>query len=249
MSRSTSMLTTTCQISESILLGFPRQARLLILGDAFVKGLHLSVCGLQSTISNSMITKPAIQVFWIQIIAAFISSWYDLWILTRLFSSCWQLPRSFMIVWTTFHRASLGQFGWYRKWSNAAYRSRCSGETLCVISNVLRFFAKQFLDLASVQLLCSGWLAWNFWSFWKRSRIDVYMPFALIFQIISLAWKGCYCPRMSTILCSTRFLECHVGVCDVWLDFFVVCRKAFLSSDIFSFPPRWHTWNPASTYA
>ena len=63
MSRSTSMLTTTCQISESILLGFPRQARLLILGDAFVKGLHLSVCGLQSTVSNCMITKPAIQVF------------------------------------------------------------------------------------------------------------------------------------------------------------------------------------------
>ena len=36
MSRSTSMLTTTCQISESILLGFPRQGCLLILGDAFV---------------------------------------------------------------------------------------------------------------------------------------------------------------------------------------------------------------------
>ena len=34
-------------------------------------------------------------------------------------------------------------------------------------------------------------------------------------------------PRMSTMLCSTRFLECHVGVCDVWLDFFVVCKKAF----------------------
>ena len=62
MSRSTSMLTTTCQISESILLGFPRQGRLLILGDAFVLDLHLSVRGLQSAISNRMITKPAIQV-------------------------------------------------------------------------------------------------------------------------------------------------------------------------------------------
>ena len=36
VSRSTWMLTTTCQISESFLLSFPRQARLLILGDAFV---------------------------------------------------------------------------------------------------------------------------------------------------------------------------------------------------------------------
>ena len=35
-------------------------------------------------------------------------------------------------------------------------------------------------------------------------------------------------PRMSTMLCTTRFLECHVGVCDAWLEFFVVCRKAFL---------------------
>ena len=34
-------------------------------------------------------------------------------------------------------------------------------------------------------------------------------------------------PRMSTMLGSTRFLECHVGVCDVWLEFFVVCKKAF----------------------
>ena len=63
MSRSTWMLTTNCQISESILLGFPRQARLLILGDAFVLDSHLSVRGLQSAISNCMITEPAIQVF------------------------------------------------------------------------------------------------------------------------------------------------------------------------------------------
>ena len=63
MSRSTWMLTTNCQISESILLGFPWQARFLILGDAFVLDLHLSVRGLQSAISNCMITEPAIQVF------------------------------------------------------------------------------------------------------------------------------------------------------------------------------------------
>ena len=59
MSRSTSMLTTTCQISESLLLGFPRQARLLILGDVFVKDLHLSVCGPQSTIFNFMINQTS----------------------------------------------------------------------------------------------------------------------------------------------------------------------------------------------
>ena len=40
-------------------------------------------------------------------------------------------------------------------------------------------------------------------------------------------------PRMSTMLCSTRFLECHVGVCDVWL-----AGKKSISSDIFSFPPQ-----------
>ena len=34
-------------------------------------------------------------------------------------------------------------------------------------------------------------------------------------------------PQMSTRPCSTRFLECHVGVCDVWLECFVVYRKAF----------------------
>ena len=34
-------------------------------------------------------------------------------------------------------------------------------------------------------------------------------------------------PRMSTMLCSTRYLECHVGVCDVWHEFFDSARKAF----------------------
>ena len=56
-------------------------------------------------------------------------------------------------------------------------------------------------------------------------------------------------PRMSTMLCSTRFLECHVGVFDVRLDFFVACRKAFpltylvfLRDDILGIqPPRMKT--------
>ena len=34
-------------------------------------------------------------------------------------------------------------------------------------------------------------------------------------------------PRMSTTLCSMRFLKCDVGVCDELLEFFL-CRKAFL---------------------
>ena len=59
---------TTCS-SESILLGFPRQARLWFL----VFDLHLSAWTAKYHF-QCIITAPAIQFFWIQIISAFISS-------------------------------------------------------------------------------------------------------------------------------------------------------------------------------
>ena len=94
-------------------------------------------------------------------------------------------------------------------WRDVVRNSECSN--VCV---------KKYLDQSSLQLLCSGWL-------WKRSRIDVFMLFAF-FSDKFFGLERMLLPRMSTMLCSTRFLECHVGVCDVWLEFLLYAGKHFI---------------------
>ena len=44
-------------------------------------------------------------------------------------------------------------------------------------------------------------------------------------------------PRMSTTLCSMRFLKCDVGVCDELLEFCLMQES--ISPDIFIFPSAW----------
>ena len=53
-------------------------------------------------------------------------------------------------------------------------------------------------------------------------------------------------PQLSTMLGSAPFLECRMGVCNEFYNFCPLQES--ISSDIFSFPPHGHTWNPASTY-
>ena len=67
-----------------------------------------------------------------------------------------------MIVWTTFHRASLSEIWMVSKviergvsislfWRDVVRNIDCS--------DVFFFFKKKNLDHSSVQLLCPGWLA------------------------------------------------------------------------------------------
>ena len=56
---STSLLSTNCQMYELMLLGFPRHALLLILGDAFVWNLHLRFGSPRRIVSNCMRAKKA----------------------------------------------------------------------------------------------------------------------------------------------------------------------------------------------
>ena len=95
-------------ILPKMLHGFPWLAYPPILDGAIA--WNLSVGSSRSTTSNCVRAILAIWALLGPDRRGILPSWCNLWILTRFFFHCGNSPRSFMVIWTTFQRASLRVF-------------------------------------------------------------------------------------------------------------------------------------------